>query len=235
LSYAQNKYKGVIDLDQWGNLVFESYEAGRAAQRQLIEKNYANHTVEDLVKKYSKADYSGPTHHDNQINTINAAATKAGQELKDKKVKDMTPDEIEALLDGITAAELWKPGAVEQTPPMTKEQEQAFVAAHSRAHDAPAANASIAGARAEHAPTSHSNVHRQGDHSPAVSQLQGDLATLGVTAKDGSSIHPDQRFGALTNEALEAFQTGSQEAAAHLQNNAQQQKPMQQAALSPVM
>jgi peptidoglycan hydrolase-like protein with peptidoglycan-binding domain len=90
---------------------------------------------------------------------------------------------------------------------MTKEQEQAFVAAHSRAHDAPASNAPTAEAHAEHAQAGHANVHRQGDHSAAVGQLQGDLAALGFTARNGSPIHPDQRFGPLTMQAVEAFQT----------------------------
>jgi peptidoglycan hydrolase-like protein with peptidoglycan-binding domain len=207
LSKAQETYKGVVDLDQWGNAIFESYEAGRKAQRQLVLKSHANHTVKQLVEGYSTRDYSGNPHHDNQIQTIYATAMKAGHDLSGKKVKDMSPEEIEALLDGISRAEEWRAGTVQQTPPMTKEQEQAFVAAHSRAHDAPAANVSIAEAHAEHTHAGHANLHGQGDHSPAVSQLQGDLAALGVTARDGSSIHPDQRFGGLTNEAPEAFQT----------------------------
>ena len=32
LADAQKRYRGVVGLDQWGNAVFESYEAGRAAK-----------------------------------------------------------------------------------------------------------------------------------------------------------------------------------------------------------
>ncbi|WP_170843562.1 peptidoglycan-binding domain-containing protein [Luteibacter sp. UNCMF331Sha3.1] len=41
----------------------------------------------------------------------------------------------------------------------------------------------------------------------AVGALQTDLAALGFTARDGSTIHPDRHFGAKTKEAVEAFQT----------------------------
>ncbi len=45
------------------------------------------------------------------------------------------------------------------------------------------------------------------DKGTAVGALQSDLAALGFTAKDGSTIHADQHFGPHTKEAVEAFQT----------------------------
>lgn len=193
LDSAQKHYKGVVDLDHWGNAVFESYEAGREAQKQLVVERFAGNTVEELVKGYSKADYSGDTHHDNQVRTIYAVAASEGFDLHDKKVINMTPEERNALVDGIARAEYWKPGTINQTPPLTDEQLQA--ALHAHPHQAAASQA-------------HANpgVHRQGDRNEAVGRMQTDLATLGYTGRDGSPIHADQRFGPHTREAVEAFQ-----------------------------
>jgi peptidoglycan hydrolase-like protein with peptidoglycan-binding domain len=117
-----------------------------------------------------------------------------GYDLKGKTVENMTPDEVGALTDGLAKAEYWKPGTVQQTPPPTDEQLRTALAA--RPHQAVP----------EHAHDAHPNSHRQGDHGGAVGQLQSDLAALGVTARDGSPIQPDQRFGPHTREAVEAFQ-----------------------------
>ncbi|WP_072321379.1 XVIPCD domain-containing protein [Luteibacter sp. UNCMF366Tsu5.1] len=54
---------------------------------------------------------------------------------------------------------------------------------------------------------SHAEVLRENDKGAAVGKLQADLAALGFTAKDGSTIHADQHFGPKTKEAVEAFQT----------------------------
>lgn len=105
LEQAQSRYIGVVDLDHWGNAVFESYEAGRDAMKTLVIDQHADDTVEDLVKGYSKADYSGATHHDAQAKTIYATALAEGHDLHGKKIRDMKPDERNALLDGIARAE----------------------------------------------------------------------------------------------------------------------------------
>jgi hypothetical protein len=195
LASAQSSYSGVVDLDQWGNAVFENYDAGRNAQRDLLTgPRFKDKTVEELVKSYSTADYSGSTHHDNQVKVVYATASAMGYDLKGKTVAKMTPDEVGALTDGLAKAEYWKAGTVNQSPPLTDEQLRTALAA--RAH--PVAPA--------HAHDVNPNVHRQGDHGAAVGQLQSDLASLGITARDGSQIHPDQRFGPHTREAVEAFQ-----------------------------
>ena len=198
LEQAQSRYSGIVDLDHWGNAVFENYAAGRNAQRKLIIDQHLNDTVEDLVKGYSKADYSGATHHDTQAKTIYATALAQGHDLHNKKVREMTPDEGDALLDGIARAEYWKAGTTNQTAPLTDEQLKATLAAHPQA---------ATHAPATHANSGHIHAHKQGDHGPAIGALQTDLAALGVTARDGSAIHPDQHFGPHTREAVEAFQT----------------------------
>lgn len=193
LEYAQTHYSGVVDLDHWGNAVFESYEAGREAQKDLVVKRFSENNVDELVKGYSKADYSGATHHDSQAKTIYATAASQGFDLHNKKVKDMTDDERDALVDGIARAEYWKPGSTNQTPPLTNEQ--LTEALHAPPQQVAAAQSP---ARA--------NVHRMGDRGEAVGALQSDLAALGYTGSDGSPIHADQRFGPHTREAVEAFQ-----------------------------
>ncbi|HEY9130709.1 MAG TPA: XVIPCD domain-containing protein [Dyella sp.] len=193
LARAQADYQGVVDLDQWGNAIFESYEAGRKAQKKLLQNERMNDkTVEQLVKSYSTADYSGNTHHANQVAIIYATADAQGQDLHEKKVVDMSPEELNALADGLAKAEHWKAGSVERTQPLTEEQLRDTLAASSPTKAASAGPSTA--------------MHRQGDRSAAVGQLQQDLTELGFTARDGQSIAVDRHFGPRTREAVEAFQ-----------------------------
>lgn len=196
LEQVQSRYSGVVNLDHWGNAVFESYEAGRDAMKTLVIDQHADDTVEDLVKGYSKADYSGATHHDAQAKTIYATALAEGHDLHSKKVRDMKPDEHNALLDGIARAEYWRAGTTNQTPPLTDAQLKATLATHAQvATHTPGAQAAAG------------RAHKLGDHGSAVGVLQTDLAALGITARDGTAIRPDQHFGPHTKEAVGAFQT----------------------------
>jgi len=193
LTSAQRTYDGIVDLDQWGNAVFESYEAGRKAQEQLVVRQHGSRTVDEMVTRYSTADYSGSTHHDSQLRTIYATAASEGFDLHGKTIGDMTNDERNALLDGIARAESWKPGTTAHSPPLTDEQLTEVL--HANSQHAVAAH-----------PHANSNIHREGDRGEAVGALQADLAALGFTGRDGSPIRADQRFGPHTKEAVEAFQ-----------------------------
>lgn len=199
LHSAQTNYKGVVALDQWGNAVFESYEAGREAQKSLLLHRMGDKTVDELVKSYSTKDYSGEAHHDNQIKTIYNTAAAEGFDLHGKKVKQMSTDELNALADGVSKAESWKAGTVEKTPPLNEEQLRAALGPHAHTK----AQAHSTNAAASHA---HTHALRQGDQGAAVGHLQKDLATLGMTSRDGHAIKPDQHFGQRTHEAVEAFQ-----------------------------
>lgn len=200
LSDAQERYKGVVDLDQWGNAVFESYEAGREAQRKHITETHREHTVEQLVEGYSRADYSGKTHHENQVQTIYATAAAEGFDLHGKTVDHMTKAEKNALLDGVARAEYWKAGTTQETGRLNPDElAEALKTPH---HPAPS-NASHAHSAASQGD---GHVHRQGDKGEAVGRLQSDLSSLGVTARDGSTIQADQDFGSRTKQAVEAFQ-----------------------------
>ncbi|MCW0455598.1 peptidoglycan-binding protein [Xanthomonas sacchari] len=123
LQSAQSTYRGVVGLDQWGNAVFESYEAGRAAKIQLLERRFGNDTVEQMLPRYSKADYSGTTHHREQAATIFTEGDHQGVDLRNKTVAQMSEREREALADGIRRFEGWRAGEVTvQTPAQTTVQ-----------------------------------------------------------------------------------------------------------------
>ncbi len=106
LEAAQGRYRGVVDLDQWGNAVFESYEAGRAAKIQLLERRFSGQTVEELLPTYSSADYSGATNHRAQAESIFSEGDRQGVDLRGKAVGDMSRAEREALADGSVSSKV---------------------------------------------------------------------------------------------------------------------------------
>ena len=63
LESAKSHYDGVVDLDQRGNVIFDSYDHGRAAQISFIQSHGNDKTVSKMLGDYSKPDYSGPTHY----------------------------------------------------------------------------------------------------------------------------------------------------------------------------
>lgn len=191
LASAQTNYKGVVALDQWGNAVFESYEAGRAAQEKLLTQKMGDKTVEELVKAYSKPDYSGQTHYDSQIKTIYATASAQGIDLHGKTVSELSKKEIDALADGLSKAEGWRVGTVEHMKPLSADQLKESMGAQKKS-DAPHAD--------------HGNTLRKGDHNENVRHVQESLNKLGVTGSNGKPLEPDTRFGQQTKEAVQAFQ-----------------------------
>lgn len=121
LSAAQSKYEGVVALDQWGNAIFEDMDAGRAAKIKLLTDRFSNLNVHNMIREYSKPDYSGKTHWDSQEKTIYNVARQQGVDLQDKKIGDMTSKELSALADGISKFEGWKEGIVTVIPDLKKE------------------------------------------------------------------------------------------------------------------
>ena len=118
LAAAQARYQGVVDLDQWGNAVFETYEAGRAAKIQLLERRFSGQTIEQILPEYSRADYSGATNHGAQAAAIFAEGDRQGVDLRGKTVGDMSQREREALADGIRLFEGWREGEITVTSPI---------------------------------------------------------------------------------------------------------------------
>lgn len=110
LAAAQGRYRGIVGLDQWGNAVFESYEAGRDAKIQLLTRRHGDKDVEAMLRGYSVADYSGQTNYAAQAAFIYSEGDRQGLDLRNKRIGTMSRDELEALADGIRGFEGWFEG-----------------------------------------------------------------------------------------------------------------------------
>ncbi|HKT28111.1 peptidoglycan-binding domain-containing protein [Dyella sp.] len=182
LARAQRQYEGIVDLDQWGNAIFESYEAGRAAKIQLLRRNHSERNVESMLESYSRADYSGAVNHKAQAEFIYAEGTRQGVELSNKTIGSMTDAEISALADGIKGFEGWRVG---DTRAIGMGYERASFREHSREAEV---------------------TLNKGTKSEAVKALQSDLATLGYTDNRGRVLQVDGHYGPSTEAAVRAFQ-----------------------------
>jgi peptidoglycan hydrolase-like protein with peptidoglycan-binding domain len=189
LEAAQRSYVGVVALDQWGNAIFETYEAGRAAKLQLLERKYSNNTVEQMLESYSRADYSGQTHHRQQAEHIHRQAARQGLDLHGKTIGALTMQELEALADGIRGFEGWKVG------------DHRIVSAEGTKRYGPAQPAD--GPRRDDDEIA---VVAKGSSGPQVVGLQQSLQRLGYTGRDGQPLKVDGDFGANTEFAVRAFQ-----------------------------
>ncbi len=110
LAAAQGRYRGIVGLDQWGNAVFETYEAGRDAKIQLLTRRHGDKGVEAMLRGYSVADYSGQTNYAAQATFIYSEGDRQGVDLRNKRIGTMSRGELEALADGIRGFEGWFEG-----------------------------------------------------------------------------------------------------------------------------
>jgi hypothetical protein len=189
LQAAQRSYAGVVDLDQWGNAIFETYEAGRAAKLQLLERKYSNNTVEQMLESYSRADYSGQTHHRQQAEHIHHEAARQGLDLHGKTIGSMSGQEREALADGIRGFEGWRIGDYRIVPAEGVNRER------------PARTAEVS-----HRVEPSLAALDRGSRGTDVRELQQSLQRLGYTGHDGHPLKVDGDFGANTEFAVRAFQ-----------------------------
>lgn len=113
LADAQKRYKGVIALDQFGNAIFESMEAGAIAKAQLLKKSHGNKTYQQMLRGYAMDDYSGKTNYAEYEKTIANTAKSMGVNLEGKKIGQMTDKEFQALAAGMVKAEGVKAGKVQ--------------------------------------------------------------------------------------------------------------------------
>jgi hypothetical protein len=116
LSAAKKSYgPSVVDLDQWGNAIFTTEDAGRAAQAQLLKKTHGEKTIEQMLPKYAITDYSGKADTDAYAKGIHKSADAKGVALRGKKIGDMSEIEINTLLDGMKKVEGFKVGSAQVT------------------------------------------------------------------------------------------------------------------------
>ena len=116
LEAAQKRYEGVVDLDQFGNAIFASESHGRAAKAKLLQGTHGGLTIDQMLPKYAISDYSGTANHAAYAAGIYKSAEAKGLNLRGKKIGDMNPSEVSALLDGMKRVEGFKVGTV---TPMT--------------------------------------------------------------------------------------------------------------------
>lgn len=112
LKAAQSRYEGVVDLDQWGNAIFSTEDAGRAAKAKLLMSTHGGKTIEEMLPKYAVNDYSGQANHKAYAAGIYKVATAQGVDLNGKKIGELNPQEMSALLDGMKKVEGFKVGTV---------------------------------------------------------------------------------------------------------------------------
>ncbi|WOE32180.1 MULTISPECIES: phage tail tape measure protein [unclassified Acinetobacter] len=109
---AQKRYSGVIALDQWGNAVFETMEAGAIAKAKLLKQQHGNKTIPEMLKRYAIDDYSGKANHKAYEGIIHKVAKSKGVNLVGKKINDMSTVEFAALAEGMVEAEGVKSGKI---------------------------------------------------------------------------------------------------------------------------
>ncbi|WP_333838273.1 phage tail tape measure protein [Acinetobacter schindleri] len=110
LSDAQKRYKGVIALDQWGNAIFETMEAGAVAKARLLKTQHSDRTYQQMLRKYAVDDYSGKTNYAGYEKTIRDTAKNMGVNLEGKRIGQMNDKEFQALAEGMVKAEGVKKG-----------------------------------------------------------------------------------------------------------------------------
>jgi len=116
---AQKAYDGVVDLDQWGNAIFNTEDAGKDAKAKLLTKKHGDKTIEEMLPKYAVSDYSGTADTQAYAAGIHKLAASRGLDLKGKKISDLNPDEFNALMDGMKKVEGFKEGSVSIQKPET--------------------------------------------------------------------------------------------------------------------
>lgn len=115
LKDAQKRYNGVVALDQWGNAIFETMEAGAVAKARLLKTQHGGKTYQQMLRKYAFDDYSGKTNYTSYEKTIRDTAKGMGVSLEGKNIGQMTDKEFQALAAGMVKAEGVKIGSIQKT------------------------------------------------------------------------------------------------------------------------
>lgn len=193
LAAAQGRYQGVVDLDQWGNAIFETEAAGRAAKAQLLRNTHGDKTIPEMLKGYAVDDYSGKADTDAYARSVYAVGDSQGVDLRGKKIKDLTDQEFSALLDGMKKVEGFQEGTVTRTPPradagpttMSPEQERV----HRMASD-------VLGRQlgATHSPEQIDALARSAAGLATENASRGDVQAV-FLSKDRQTIALKQQFG----------------------------------------
>lgn len=193
LAAAQNRYSGVVALDQWGNAIFETEAAGRAAKAQLLRNTHGEKTIPEMLKGYAVDDYTGKADTDAYAKSVYSVGDSQGVDLRDKKIKDLSAKEFEALLDGMKKVEGFREGTVTRTPsradaettPLSPEQQKV----HQMAVDALGHQLG-----ATHSPEQIDTLARSAAVMATENASRGDVQGV-FLSKDQRTIALKQQFG----------------------------------------
>lgn len=209
---AQRRYEGVVALDQWGNAIFETEAAGRAAKAQLLRNTHGDRTIPEMLKGYAVDDYSGKANTDAYAKSVYAVGDSQGVDLRGKKIKDLTDQEFDALLDGMKKVEGFQEGTVTRTPsradagpaPLTPEQQRV----HRMASDSLGLQLG-----ATHSPEQIDTLARSAVAMATLNASRGDV--LGVfLSKDQQTVALKQQFGISEMGMQEALNRSTADASA---------------------
>lgn len=212
LAAAQRRYEGVVALDQWGNAIFETKAAGRAAKAQLLRNTHGERTIPEMLKGYAVDDYSGKANTDAYAKSVYAVGDSQGVDLRGKKIKDLTDQEFDALLDGMKKVEGFQEGTVTRTPsradagpaPLTPEQQRV----HRMASDSLGLQLG-----ATHSPEQIDTLARSAVAMATLNASRGDV--LGVfLSKDQQTVALKQQFGISEMGMQEALNRSNPDASA---------------------
>jgi hypothetical protein len=112
LAAGKSHYEGVIDLDQWGNLIFENIEQGNKARFKLLKNGHGNQNIRQMLDGYAIADYTGATNNEAYAQSIYSLGKSRGLNLENILIKDMNQDQFTALVDGMKKHEGFKVGTI---------------------------------------------------------------------------------------------------------------------------
>ncbi|MBT9549321.1 MAG: hypothetical protein IV088_00610 [Hydrogenophaga sp.] len=193
LTAAQGRYEGVVALDQWGNAVFETDAAGRAAKAQLLRHSHGGKTIPEMLKAYAVDDYTGKANTDAYAQSVYAVGDSQGVDLRSKKIKDLSPKEFEALLDGMKKVEGFQEGTVTRTQPRADTGPEALSPGQQRVHQM-ASQALTLQLGATHSPAQIDTLIRSAVAVAAENAGRGDVQGV-FLSKDQQTIALKQAFG----------------------------------------
>lgn len=193
LTAAQGRYEGVVALDQWGNAVFETEAAGRAAKAQLLRNGHGDKTIPEMLKGYAVDDYTGKANTDAYAQSVYAVGDSQGVDLRGKKIKDLSPKEFEALLDGMKKVEGFQEGTVTRTQPRADAGPEALNPEQQRVHQM-ATQALGVQLGATHSPEQIDTLARSAVAVASENAGRGDVQGV-FLSKDQQTIALKQAFG----------------------------------------
>ena len=193
LTAAQGRYEGVVALDQWGNAVFETEAAGRAAKAQLLRNSHGDKTIPAMLKGYAVDDYTGKANTDAYAQSVYAVGDAQGVDLRGKKIQDLSEKEFGALLDGMKKVEGFQEGTVTRTQPRADAGPEALSPGQQKVHQM-ASTALGLQLGATHSPAQIDALARSTVAVAAENAGRGDVQGV-FLSKDQQTIALKQAFG----------------------------------------